>query len=228
MMSLKIFLFPGWAVPMELYKAQHIPKSEVFDYGFFGRTSCGMSLPSSAPGHFADSLIIAHSMGCAEALKVASEVHSVKGLVLFNPFIKFVSSDDFKGGWEQHEIDVMKRNLSSNPLSTLKIFYRNCAAPEKFEVRISAEINKQALEQGLDYLAASDCRPFLSQVRCPCLLICSDMDRIVRQPMSEGMERLLASSSLLRVAQAGHMLPLTGGSYWNSAVYEFIKGISGK
>jgi pimeloyl-ACP methyl ester carboxylesterase len=68
-----------------------------------------------------------------------------------------------------------------------------------------------------------DCRPLLSSVRCPTLVLVGDGDELTPPALSEEIAAGIASAQLVRVPDCGHLSTLERPEAVNRALVEWLK-----
>lgn len=203
-MKIPILILPGWGVDPALYR-DLAPGADLFDYGFFSPEETPMRHPEETCA--AGRTVVAHSMGTAFALRCAAADPSVKELILFNPFPRFSRAEDFPCGWKTEDITALKNGMEKNASVTLRHFYRNCAFPDRIRIEPPGNLNRTALLEGLDFLAAFDFRTLLPSVRCPVTVLTGSSDRIVSREMSAFS---IGGPLAVKEFDSGHFLPFSG------------------
>ena len=67
-----------------------------------------------------------------------------------------------------------------------------------------------------------DSTPLLSTIRCPTLIVVGDQDILTPPPLSEGMQRAIAGSTLEMVPAAGHLASIEQPAVFNEVLARFL------
>ncbi len=221
---MKTLILPGWAVPSEVYRNLPFAGAEIIDYGFY-QSGCEFStekiraeISASIDG---DCLIAAHSLGTMFALEAAAASEYVKALVLYAPFARFSAADGYAGQPEKI-IKAMRLQLRRNPAKLLKAFFANMAAPESYDIGLPEEINREALDAGLECLLNYDVRDILDRVKCPVLVISGTEDRIAAEGQTGWLVENITGCSSSEISGAGHAVPFSRLEEYGDRLNKFI------
>jgi len=224
-MNVNKLILPGWGVPSESYSEYVEGSSMVFDYGYFG-TEKDLDLDELSkdinPLITNNSVLIAHSMGSAIALKTATEISDIKALVLISPFARFTADLDYLGQ-PPSSVEVMTKMITSRPETVLRSFYRDTFFPAKSNLNIPTQLNPLALMAGLKFLSNVDYRKLLDQIKIPVLIIQGESDQIVNPQIARYLQENLTNAEYIEVPKAGHALPLTDTDACKKAISDFLK-----
>ncbi len=221
---MKTLILPGWAVPSGVYQDLPFAGAEIFDYGFydsgriFDQEAIKAEISASIDG---DCVIAAHSLGTMFALEAAAASEHVKALVLYAPFARFSAADGYSGQPEKI-IKAMRLQLRRNPAKLLEAFVANMAAPELYEIELPEDINREALDAGLECLMNYDVRDILDLVKCPVLVISGTEDRIAAEGQTGWLSGNLAGCSCCEIAGAGHAVPFTRIEEYGDRLNKFM------
>lgn len=232
MQQTSILFLGGWAIPLEAYqplmqqflKADFTGKVSLHDYGFFHSGDSPMLLP--AQGDNGASVLVAHSMGCIPALRMAADRKDWEALILMNPFASFCAHKSLCVGWKQENVNAMREKLLAEPDSLLRAFYRSCAAPEHCRIAVPKVINLEALGEGLELLRDSNASDILSGISCPVLILDgAPDDQVVSSDMTGYLADRLSNGKRHSYRNAGHLLPLTHASVCADDILGFLHQI---
>jgi len=118
--TVRNYILPGWALPLPLYAPfEKIAQETVIRDAFFfsADATCRIDEAFSLNPE-SQCVITAHSMGTLFALKAAAESKNVKALILFSPFAKFTSAENYEAQ-DREAVSTMKKHLASNPEALL-------------------------------------------------------------------------------------------------------------
>jgi len=172
--------------------------------------------------------IAAWSLGGLLALRAAAELPlKVRRLVLMAATPKFAADpgSDWRAGWPLRVLKRMQKRLAANRQEVLRDFREamfteaECRVgwPDRLaEDPLPAESwSDQALAAGLDYLAATDLRQQVGEIKVPALVIHGARDAIC--PVTGGfwLAERLPRAEWLEIEEAGHATFLTQpGRVW--------------
>lgn len=223
---LRNHIFPGWAIPVSLYAPFEKIADEtiVRDAGFFAPDALGKIEDIFAMNTGKQCVITAHSMGTLFALKTAAVSKNVRALILFSPFAKFTSAENYKAQ-DIEAVETMKKHLASNPEALLKSFWRRMAKPENFTIGMPQFINTEKLAEGLDILSAYDVRELLQDVNVPTLILQGSSDMISSCSMASYVKEKIPNAELVTFENSGHALPFTKTDECILKIKNFLEGI---
>ncbi|MGH7432042.1 MAG: alpha/beta fold hydrolase [Candidatus Methylomirabilales bacterium] len=161
-----------------------------------------------------------HSMGGAVALQVALEhPELLKGLILVaaTAYLDTLALTP----------NIILWAAATVPHKFKGMFFSDRVTPEALAVA-RADVRRCSLETVLGDFAA--CRHFdfrgrLKGLKLPALILCGTEDRITPPRHSQRLHEEISGSTLMRIAKAGHMLPLEAPKEVNAAVREFIRRV---
>lgn len=156
------------------------------------------------------------SMGALMALELALDAPDrVAALVLTSATPRFCRAEDYPCGWPAATVREMQQRLAVKPAATLRLFFRDVAAP--FPPR-DGELPKQIagalalggdkLAAGLEYLAGADARARVGALAPPVLLMHGRQDRIIPWEAAQWIADQAPRATLHLVEDMGHDLPL--------------------
>jgi pimeloyl-ACP methyl ester carboxylesterase len=224
---MKKIIFPGWAVPLNLYS--HLKSDFILDFGFFKNQNTNLSvIPCSLDSIDTESLknllpneelhIIAHSLGALPALSIASELLNIKKLTIIAGFAKFSQSDDYPYGKPVAGINMMQGMLGLAAGMVLSRFYNEMTKPSDFNIEELAKPNSKELKKGLELLKTEDFRCLLSKINIPVSIIHGKADAIVDFRIAENLHNSLSNSTLKLIDNTGHALPFTHYDEYKSEI----------
>lgn len=219
------YIFPGWSLPLPLYAPfEKIAENTIIRDAFFFSADA----PSRIDEAFSldtenQCVITAHSMGTLFALKAAAESKNVKALILFSPFAKFTSTENYEAQ-DIEAVETMKKHLASNPEALLKSFWRRMAKPENFTIEMPEFINTGKLAEGLDILASVDVRNLLPKIEAPTLILQGSSDMISSCAMASYVKDNLPDAQLVTFENSGHSLPFTQTAECMRKIKIFLEG----
>ena len=219
---MKKIIFPGWAVPLDLYS--EFEPDYILDFGFFknqeskiNTISCPMDsiksddLKNSIPQD--DLHIIAHSLGSLPALLLASELKNIKKISIFSGFAKFTQSDDNPHGKPASGINMMQGMMGIASGMVLSKFYEEMTKPSDFAIKALSKPNSSELKKGLELLKSENLRHLLPEINIPVSIFHGRNDAIVDFRLAEELDNSLSNSTLKLIENAGHALPFTHNEY---------------
>jgi len=179
-----------------------------------------------------DAVLVGHSFGGMVAQAFARG-RDLKGLVLIGSAVRH-SSDAVE--WiVQHLPAFLWRPLLFRPNRFTIGFYRKLF----FSPEGPPEAFREFMEDNADYISGLpahvhrysaalrdyDAEPWLSEVRCPTLVIVGRDDRVTPVGQSEVIARRIPGSRLLIVDGAGHLVLYERPDLINSAIEEFLENL---
>ena len=219
---MKKIIFPGWAVPLDLYS--EFEPDYILDFGFFKNQSSKLNsidcpidsiksddLKNSIPQD--DLHIIAHSLGSLPALMLATELKNIKKISIFAGFAKFTQSDDSPHGKPASGINMMQGMMGLACAMVLSKFFNEMTKPSDFVIKALPKPNSSELKKGLELLKSEDLRQILPEINIPVAIFHGKDDAIVNFKLAEELDNLLPDSSLKLIENAGHALPFTHNEY---------------
>lgn len=124
-------------------------------------------------------IIIAHSLGVMWALR------HLTPLIKVNGFISIAGFSNFTNFTAPDVLAKMQQGLLQNPASQLALFWRRAGCRQLAnEFDLSADMNEEALLNGLSNLANWDESQAAAKLNCPALILASKADKIVPEPAS--------------------------------------------
>lgn len=217
---MKRIIYPGWAVPVELYVP--FKPDDILDYGFFTAKNNSFTLNSyeldleELNDRFLEEkipqepcMLIAHSLGSLLALQSSQLSDQVKAVVLIGGFARFIKDEDYPHGKPESGIVMMQNMMKLAAKMVLDKFYQAMAAPSQFQVKIEGKTDVARLKSGLQYLADTDLREGLNDIKAPVMIIHGEKDQIVSAKLAEYLAENIPNSILELIPDAGHALPFT-------------------
>lgn len=155
-----------------------------------------------------DAVLVGHSLGVMWLLRhLPARPRGVISISGFDCFFRYTDVRDVK---------AMQRNLKRNPLAQMQGFWQACGVPDFCE---SADINVDALEQGLEWL-----RTWQAHLpTCPTLALASRDDLIVPASMSAVV---WAEHDLRWCDAGGHVLSRTKPDWCAQHIQGFLHDVS--
>ena len=161
-------------------------------------------------------LAVGWSLGGVLLMEAVARWHLRPGaLVLMAVPAVFCRRPDFPWGQPPGVVRAMRRALAQDPDRVLADFARRCLAPgeESFEAEVrrlfAAEQSPAHLAAGLDYLLATDLRPWLGEISVPVTLVQGEEDAIVPPSQAAFLKDHLPLAELMLLPGAGHVPFLT-------------------
>lgn len=219
-------IFPGWAVPVSLYAPfEKIAAETVIHDAFFFSPGANCKIEETLSLDAEEQCVItAHSMGTLFALKAAAVSKNVRALILFSPFARFTSAENYEAQ-DREAVETMKKHLVSNPEALLKSFWRRMTKPENLAIEMPQFINTERLAEGLDILSSYDVRELLPEIKVPVLIFQGSSDMISSCPMVSYVKEKLQDAELVTFENSGHALPFTKTVECICKIKNFLEGI---
>lgn len=219
-------ILPGWAVPVSLYAPfEKIAAETIIHDAFFFSPDANCKIEKTLSLDTEEQCVItAHSMGTLFALKAAALSKNIRALILFSPFAKFTSSENYEAQ-DSIAVETMKKHLATNPEALLKSFWRRMAKPENFVIEMPKFINTERLSEGLDILASVDVRSLLMKIEVPTLIFQGSSDMISSCSMVSYVKDNLPNAELITFENPGHALPFTKTAECICKIKNFLEGI---
>ncbi|KAL8200553.1 hypothetical protein R6Q57_011892 [Mikania cordata] len=155
-------------------------------------------------------VFVGHSLSCMISL-IASVLRPdlfVK-LVFISPSCKFVNTDDFYGGFKQHDVDQLYEAMKTEYLSWCLQFARLIVGGDTESVAMIFE---------------SDLRNLLGQVQVPCHIIQSCKDAAVPTTVTDYMHRNIGNTAIVEIIQIeGHIPQLSAPGVFVPVLLRHIK-----
>lgn len=113
-------------------------------------------------------------------------------------------------------------------------FARNVHPERRGDRVLTGQILEMARDTGpetfitqLDALASrSDSRPYLSDIRCPTLLVAGQQDPVTPVALHEEMQALIPNAVFVAVETCGHYVPLEQPARFTAILRDWLKGAS--
>ncbi|CAI9001332.1 pimeloyl-(acyl-carrier protein) methyl ester esterase [Brevibacillus sp. IT-7CA2] len=155
-------------------------------------------------------IVVGWSLGGMLAIRLAAQ-YPVSGLVLIGTTARFTSEQhDLRKGWHPVVLQRMKRQLSVARERVMDAFVEQMLTPgERKQIGLHVGVDSQmwstaALIAGLTYLEEEDCRPFLSSLTSPTLVIHGTEDAICSLAAGEELASSLAGANFVQIPDCGH------------------------
>ncbi|MGF9907988.1 alpha/beta fold hydrolase [Brevibacillus porteri] len=155
-------------------------------------------------------IVVGWSMGGMLGIRLAAQ-YPVSALVLIGTTARFTCEQhDLRKGWHPAILQRMKRQLSVARERVMGAFVEQMLTPgERKQIGLHVGVDSQkwstaALIAGLTYLEEEDCRPFLSSLTTPTLVIHGTEDAICSLAAGEGLASSLAGAHFVQIPDCGH------------------------
>ncbi|TKI58521.1 alpha/beta hydrolase [Brevibacillus antibioticus] len=155
-------------------------------------------------------IVVGWSMGGMLGIRLAAQ-YPVSGLVLIGTTARFICKQhDLRKGWHPVVLQRMKRQLSVARERVMDAFVEQMLTPGEreqvgFHVRMdSQKWSTAALIAGLTYLEEEDCRPFLSSLTTPTLVIHGMKDAICSLAAGEELASSVSGANFVPIQNCGH------------------------
>lgn len=178
-------------------------------------------------------VLIGWSLGGLVALEmVLRHTPPIRGLVLVASTSRFCRSPDYPAGVQPATLRAMRIGLHNDASETLRRFHHLVCAPRVPPPALTEQFIANALCQpldaltsGLDYLSATDLRPFLESLRVPILLIHGDRDAVIPADASIYIANHAPRATLKVLSGYGHDLPLTAACSVAQTIADFLNSL---
>ena len=231
---MKRIIFPGWAVPVNLY-LDYSP-DDILDFGFFTceERDCATNATEVDPSELNDLflqqavgdepvIVIAHSLGSLLALRSSQIFDNVKAAIIIGGFAKFTKSEpDYPDGKPESGISMMQNMMKLSPKMVLDKFYHAMSEPSGYAVLPKGKVDVARLKAGLQYLTKTDLRENLKDVNIPVLILHGDSDQIVSVKLAEFLAENIPNAKLQVIENAGHSVPFTHKKECIQLIDDFI------
>ncbi|MGK5511006.1 alpha/beta fold hydrolase [Brevibacillus formosus] len=155
-------------------------------------------------------IVVGWSMGGMLGIRLAAQ-YPVAGLVLIGTTARFTCEQhDLRKGWHPVVLQRMKRQLSVARGRVMDAFVEQMLTPgEREQTGLHERLDSQkwsraALIAGLTYLEEEDCRPFLSSLTTPTLVIHGTEDAICSFAAGKELASSLAGAHFVQIPDCGH------------------------
>ncbi|WP_429841715.1 alpha/beta fold hydrolase [Brevibacillus sp. FIR094] len=155
-------------------------------------------------------IVVGWSMGGMLGIRLAAQ-YPVSGLVLIGTTARFTCEQhDLRKGWHPVVLQRMKRQLSVARERVMGAFVEQMLTPEeRKQTGLHVGLDSQkwstaALIAGLSYLEEEDCRPFLSSLTTPTIVIHGMEDAICSLAAREELALSLAGANFVQIPDCGH------------------------
>jgi len=160
--------------------------------------------------------VIGWSMGGIVALETVREYPELlQRLVIISGTARFSAGNDAIPGVSASVLRAMARGLRRTPDNVLAAYYAKVHAPQSVPMAEGApqnlaiaQLDRDELLQGLDYLQSMDVRDGLDKQTVPTLVVHGREDRILPWQAGEWLSRALAVSNWRCYEGLGHALPI--------------------
>ncbi|GEC91629.1 alpha/beta fold hydrolase [Brevibacillus brevis] len=155
-------------------------------------------------------IVVGWSMGGMLGMRLAAQ-YPVSGLVLIGTTARFTcEQQDLRKGWYPVVLQRMKRQLSVARERVMDVFVEQMLTPgerELTDLRVGVDSQKwstAALIAGLSYLEEEDCRPFLSSLTTPTLVIHGTEDAICSLAAGKELASSITGANFVQIPDCGH------------------------
>jgi len=173
-------------------------------------------------------IVIGWSMGALMALDAARRrPERIRALALVSGMARMTASKGYPGA-SPRALRSMRLKIASSPSETLMDFFKACFAPDENEERIknladlAQGFGSLALEAGLDYLAETDLRSFVPEIKIPTYVAHGTLDAIVPVACGEWLADNLPNAKFARLDGIGHASPLLAPAQLTEGIRELI------
>lgn len=176
-------------------------------------------------------LVVGWSLGGMLAQRLAA-TFPVQGLLLLNTTARFVRDEtESHLGWPTTSLIRIKRSVKKSRYEVLERFYTSMFPESEKEFSHESSITllqqcswtENALLAGLDILLSEDCRPLLSHINCPCLLVHSFNDPVIPYAAAQEMAESIPNATFISPDYQGHYPFVSGSSYVVNEIRRFIR-----
>lgn len=223
-MNLTMLWLPGWGMSDQCWNAVRLqfPACRHLVPDYSAVTSPGQFILAiqkeieSLEAQAQSLIVVGWSMGGLLGLRLAAEL-PVASLILIGTTARFVRPrDERQRGWSELFIQRMKQRLPMERGQVMNEFAKRMLAAGEQELHLlraetdaaGQEWSLEALDAGLSYLCEEDCRPWLSSLSCPTLIIHGTGDVICPLPAAEELAAHIPQAVFLQLTGCGHALPV--------------------
>jgi len=216
---MKRILYPGWAIPLNLYDP--LNSDIIIDYGFFSEVTTTTLTRELNLEDINDSILkntipnepcvlIAHSLGALLALRSSQISEHIKAMVIIGGFSRFTSAaEEYPDGKPESGVIMMQNVMKLSCNMVLNKFFQAMTAPSDYQISLPKEKNLPRLRDGLQCLRDIDCRDILKNIKIPVMIVHGDGDQVVSSKLAEYLSEHIPDSVLHLIPDAGHALPFT-------------------
>ena len=182
--------------------------------------------------------LLGWSLGGQIALDLAAATPAqIDKLILVATTAKFAASEDWPHGTGAAEIDALAGKLRTDYERTVSDFLelqvRTSLVGQGLLAQLRASLfahgaaQPEALQCGLDILAANDLRPSLQHVQARTLVVAGEHDRITPPAASRSLAQSLPSARYVEFARAAHAPFLSHRTEFAALVRRFLRTATG-
>ena len=229
------YVSPAFANTFRVILFDHVGSGgsdlSAYDYGKY----------DSLHGYAADILEIIDVLNLHDAVYVGHSVSAMMGvlaavrtpaafetLVLLSPSPCYLNDSDYRGGFEQHELDALVDALDTNYLgwaaSMTPVIMGNADRPELADELTTSFCNTDPViaRHFAEVGFLSDNRADLSRVSTPTLILQSADDPIVPLPVGEFVQEHIPGSTFAVLPASGHCLHLSDPAAVIGSILAFL------
>ena len=174
--------------------------------------------------------VIGWSMGGIVALETAREYPGLfQRLVIISGTARFSAENDEFPGVSAAVLRAMARGIRRTPDNVLAAYYNQVHVPQGVPLVVAAprnlaiaQLDRDELLQGLDYLQRMDVRNGLNKQTVPTLVVHGREDRIVPWQAGEWLSGALAVSHWCCYEGLGHALPIQAAARLAADIRSFL------
>lgn len=208
-METNFIFIHGWGMDTGVWDkiTTHLPakNSYFINIGFTGEETYP-TIPTDKPA-----IYITHSLGTAYALKRHKK--NMNALIAINGFSNFTNFV------EERTLQTMQKRLARNPSAQMQSFWHNCGIDEQTQNTLDPRLNKDKLQEGLEWLINWDTSKELNALPVPILPLGGDKDLIL--PLDK-MKEAWSGFDLKIKKDGNHILPLSHPEWCIEKIKEFI------
>ena len=221
--KLKAIFIPGWATDQKIFTPFYdlFSKYELLNFYFFSSGTFPSIKRTFPLQEIKNTILIAYSMGGLYALKWASK-YPFKALILISSFSQFSYT---KIG--DKLLQKLRKDFLSNPLLTLKNFYKNISSPFPVKGFFSIKkINQQNLLYGIDCLEKGKITDEeLKKIDSPSFLVYGEKDLIISHHHFQKLKSTIKNPFSLVDKNSGHSLIIHRQDFLKEEIKKFISNI---
>ena len=136
-----------------------------------------------------------------------------------NALIAINGFSNFTNFVEERTLQTMQKRLARNPSAQMQSFWHNCGIDEQTQNTLDPRLNKDKLQEGLEWLINWDTSKELNALPVPILPLGGDKDLIL--PLDK-MKEAWSGFDLKIKKDGNHILPLSHPEWCIEKIKEFI------